>query len=58
MAITLEYRFGSVHVSEVFATHCGGRDVVDSGADIAIESATRLNRPDIHPIHVDDLAVY
>jgi hypothetical protein len=30
-----------------------GHDVVDSGGDIAIEGATRFNRPDIHSIQPD-----
>jgi adenylate cyclase len=30
-----------------------GHDMVDPGVNVAIESATRLNRPDIYPIHID-----
>src|SRR5271169_4667713 len=30
-----------------------GHDMVDPRVNVAIESATRLNRPDIHPIHVN-----
>jgi len=41
---------GVLVVVEVFVL---GRDLVDPRGDVAIERATRLDRTEIHPVHVD-----